>query len=135
MLNPSKEVGEFIEEVKTYCKKTGVRVAWEMGGSHIKVRDGETLKSITDRDGVPLTVPTSPSDWRWVYNARAEFRRAGLLPRSERREQPKMKRGAILSLSERVGRALRPDLAPTTRRALLRDIAELARLAQTERAA
>lgn len=129
MRSPSKEVNLFMDEVSTYCREAGRRIAWEFGGSHIKVRDAETMRSITDRDGCPLTVPTTPSDWRWMQNCRTSFRRAGLLPKSQPKVPKPMSRGAALSLPDRVGRSLRSDLTSATRRALLRDIAELARLA------
>lgn len=126
LLRCSKEVEQFRLEVERYCREIGKKIAWEYGGSHVKVRDAETMRSICDSDGVPLTLPTSPGSQRWTAHARADFRRVGLLPRSQPSTPGSVdKSGRVLSLPERIGMALRPDLAPATRRAILREVGEL----------
>ena len=123
---PNKDVDKFRAEVARHCKETGRRIAWEYGGSHIKVRDAETMQSILGDRGVPLTLPTSPGDVRTLTNCRAEFRRAGLLPKAEPKpESPVERQRRQRTLLDRLGRALRSDLAQGTRKKLLREVSEL----------
>lgn len=126
MRTARKDVGKFVDSVNAYCKEIGRPIAWEFGGSHLKVidRTGDKYRNVMKDDGWPLTLATTPSARGWQDAAQRDFRKLGLLPPAQL-HRVSQKKVVVLPLSDRIGRALRPELASHERKQILREIKDL----------
>lgn len=80
---------------------TGAHILFKPANNgHFQVTNGRTRKPIRDERGMPLFVPSSPSDWRTWRNHAAEWRAAGLITKPTKTERHASKLDASAELAQ-----------------------------------